>query len=389
MSEQQAEAIVARFQEAGQSRNFSAAVAEITAAQRQNPNFWREHGERVNAAVDFNALGFNTDFQVLGVNNRGQLITSDDGGATQQRRAGTRLGVVGQDTAPATGELWGNNGRRFQTDAEGRQTFTVRRGDYLDRIARDVASNNLGRTPTEQDVVRARQAIAAENRITNPNNIPIGTTLRIPEALATRANNPATPPRPGAEVPPPAPPAPPRPGDVRPAEPARPGQPTPADRRGLSVDQTRIPAEGAIYNPLSPPGTGADAGFFRHPDTYTEHSPTGSTVRREGGREITEYRRQIGMWPVSNVDTRVREEVNPQTGILQRRTVNYEGDGATFAVRNASGGYESLRNVTQADVYRDPASGQYTTTYTLRDGTQYRSHVTAEGRQYTFDRIRR
>lgn len=386
MSEQQADRIIARFNEGQQSRNFSAAVAEITAAQRANPNFWREQGERVNAGVDFSALGFNTDFQVLGVNNRGQLVTSDDGGTTQQRRAGTRLGVVGQDTAPSTGDLWGNNGRRFQSDSEGRQTFTIRQGDYLDRVARDVLSHNTGRTPTDQDVVRARQAIATENRLTNPNNIPIGTTLRIPESLVNRNGAPGVPGRAG-DVPPPPPPPPgetARPGEAaRPGQPPRPGTTGEAAARGMRVEQVQAAPENGVYHPLSPPGIGAPLPWGASTDGYREGDRTGETTRREAGRNITEYNRSIG-WLWNNVQARVREEVIPGTNVLDRRTINYNGSGAEFYVRNASGGHELLRNVSQVDVYRDAASGQYTTTYTMRDGSRMRTHVTPDGRPYTF-----
>jgi len=374
MSEQRADAIVQRFQEARQSRDFSAAVAEIGAAQRENPNFWRQQGQRVNDAVNFRDLGFNSDFEIVGLNNRGQLVTTDNGGTTQQRRSANRLNVVGQDAAPASGDIWGNNGRRFQTDSEGRQTFTVRRGDYLDRVARDVLAHNTGRTPSEQDVVRARQAIATENRLANPNNIPLGTTLRIPENLINRNGTPG---QPGAEVPPAPPPPPgeaPRPGDPRPTA------PRPEATRGIRAEDARHPAENGVYNPLSPPGIGAERPWFAAWSTYREGEATGRTDERIAGRTVSRYQRDIG----SGLTATVREEVNPTSNILDRRTVDYNGAGAEFYVRNASGGHELLRNVRQVDVYRDSTSGQYTTTYTMADGRRMRTHVSADGRPYTF-----
>src|SRR5690242_12311584 len=135
-SAERAEAIVQRLNE-GPRAGYTQAFNEIREAQRDNPNFWRQYGQQVNDAVNFQELGFNTDFQIVGLNSRGQLLTSDNGGTVQQRRSADRLAVVGQNTAPAEGELWGNNGRRFQTDAEGRSTFTIRPGDLLDHVARD------------------------------------------------------------------------------------------------------------------------------------------------------------------------------------------------------------------------------------------------------------
>ncbi len=75
-SETRANEIVTQLNK-GNAAGYENAAREATRAQTENPNFWREHGQAINDAVDFRRLGFNNDIQILGVNSRGQVVTTN------------------------------------------------------------------------------------------------------------------------------------------------------------------------------------------------------------------------------------------------------------------------------------------------------------------------
>lgn len=366
-SAEHAEGIVRRLNE-GPTAGYANAVTEIREAQRDNPNFWRQYGQQINDQVNFRDLGFNQDFQIVGLNNRGQLVTTDENNpAQQQLRGANRLEVVGRSTTPAEGELWGNNGRRFQTDAEGRSTFTIRQGDYLDRVAADVVAHNQGHTPSQQEILRARQEIARENNIRDVNNIPVGTTLRIPESLRNPNAG-------GQDAPPPMP----RDG--------QPGPQLPAGQRGLRPENSRPAAEGGVYNPIAPPGVSADAGFFRHPSTYAEREHLNEQTRPgPNNRDIRTYDTIVGVPPVGR-NVSVSEETNRATGVMERRSVNYPQGDVSFSIRNEAGSYVQLDNVRSVVTTRDQATGQYTSVYTLANGQRWNAVTFPDGRpRYVYE----
>ena len=384
-SAERADNIVQRLNE-GQRNGYTQAFSEIRDAQRDNPNFWRQYGQQINDAVDFRQLGFNTDFQIMGLNNRGQLITSDNDGASQQMRSARRLDVVGQGQTRGEGELWGNNGRRFQQNENGQYTFTIRNGDYVDRVARDIVAHNTGRTPSEADVVRAREAIQRENNIQNIHNVPNGTTLRIPESLVNRNGAPGQPgARPGDVPPPPPPPPVPRDVPQQPGTTAPGADRTPLAQRGLRPEQSRPAAEGGVYTAFSPPGVATDAGLTRHWDTYSEGDRTNVQTRPgANNRDVTSYDTMVGVYG-NRRNVSVAEEVNRTTGVMERRTVNYPQADVSFYVADGRGGSNYLENVRSATTVRDQATGQYTTTYVLRDGRTYDAVNYADGRPRFFN----
>jgi hypothetical protein len=345
-SAERADTITDRFN----ARDNEGAVRAIQDAQAKDQSFWKNHGERINQDVDFKALGFPTDFIIEGVNPRGQLVTTD--GDRLQHRTGVDLRVVHQSQASPPGERIGTDGRTVQTDDQGKTTYTIKQGDALDWVARDLVREKTGREATPQEIVAARQAIAKENNLRDVNNIPVGTKLRIPDELRDRIG----------------------PADRN--EPYRPGQPS---RSGLPGDK-RPPGDGGVYKPFSPPGVADKNTQWDDFSTYKENQRVQRTPRLENGRMVTEYDTTVeGMRVIGERQRKVnvKDETNPRTGVLEKRTVKYDQPGTNFEVKGADGSNVSLKEVSSVVTTRN-SDGTYTTRIQHKSGV-YTTRSDASG----------
>lgn len=368
-SPERPEAIVNRFNE-GQTSGYTAVYDEIKKAQAENGNFWKDYGQQINDAVDTSAFTGGRDIQIVGLNSRNELLTTEDGLTIQRRRANDPSAVVGEFATPAEGEVWGNQGRKFQTDAAGQATYTIKKGDYLDHIVRDVLTNRDGVAPNQQDILKARQEIARANNITNVNRIPIGTTLNIPESLRT--------PTPGSDLPLPA-------GEVAPPA----GSLLPPGSKGLTMDASHPANDGGYYSLFAPPGVAdvTSPGESTFTGAYIEGGRENmQTIPGANGRDIKSYNAVLagGFWGTlrGTNEAEVKDEVNRNTGILDKRTVEYPTGGSggevSFSVRTPDGGSADLVDVRKVEITRD-SYGRYTSIYTLGSGSKYRGVSTPDG----------
>lgn len=379
-SPERPEAIVNKFNE-GQTSGYTAVFDEIKKAQTENGNFWKDYGQQINDAVDTSAFTGGKDIQIVGINNRNELLTTEDGISFQRRTASNPSAVVGEFANPAEGEVWGNQGRKFQTDSAGQASYTIKKGDYLDHVVRDVLTNRDGKAPSQQDIFKARQEIAKANNITNVNRIPVGTTLNIPESL--RTPDAATI---AGDIPLPA-------GVLPPAD----GVTIPNGQKGLSLDASHPANEGGYYSLFSPPGVadGTSPELATWNGAYFEGSrDSRQTIPGTNGRDIKSYETALyggflGNWGSSN-DVKVKDEVNRTTGLLDRRTVEYVAGGSAgavnFSVRTPDGSSTDLTDVKKVEVVRD-SYGRYTSVYTTGGGT-FRGVSNPDGSPLYWSKIR-
>ncbi|MBA3859328.1 MAG: hypothetical protein C0507_20685 [Cyanobacteria bacterium PR.3.49] len=373
-SETRANEIVTQLNK-GNAAGYENAAREATRAQTENPNFWREHGQAINDAVDFRRLGFNNDIQILGVNSRGQVVTTNENGTEQQLRD-RRLRAVGsaQRIDENSGEVWGNNGRRFSTNDQGQYVYKFRNGDNLEHIARDVLTHKNGKAPSNSEIAQAARDLAKENNISNVRGIRNDTTIKIPEAMVNQAPSTTTNPgRPG------------NPGDrrinVAPSPPpVAPDRITDRERaNGRTANDSRTAPTGGVWNNMAPPGAAEGVtGWSSMRGGLSQDARENEETRRlPNGNEVTTWERQLSGWNASeNSKVTVREEAD-RAGMLVRKDATMTKP-VTFTVETKTGSVK-LENVTGYSIVRD-GHGQYATVYRMNNGSEYRIESSKDGR---------
>ncbi|MCC6977246.1 MAG: LysM peptidoglycan-binding domain-containing protein [Candidatus Melainabacteria bacterium] len=395
-----AEEIIRGFNERTAGSDFTRVFTQIREAQAADPNFWRREGQAINDAVDFRRLGFPSDFQVVGLSSRNQLITTEGEQPGQaQLRSASRLRQSGSVANPGEGDLWGNQNRRFRVDESGNARYTVRFDDNLSHIARDVFSHNNGRVPTQQEIARTVAEIARANGIGPNSIIRQGQELQIPSALRRQTPEAAAPARPGqrpSEAARPAVPAPtpeagalirpaeqvlrPRPEDaVRPEDHARPTEAPRPSATAAQLDPLR-PRDGA-YSPIAPAGQVLEGHRAAAPMSERQ---VGETEIRPGGRDhVTEVRRMV-------VETVPRETPgadrgavtatssvlrNTVTGNVLHREIRYDAP-VNMSFDDGRGGSILINNVREIHTRYVPAQGgqpaHYQAVVWTGDRTPYR-----------------
>ncbi len=366
-SPERPEAVVDRFNEAP-TKGYAAVFDEIKKAQTENGNFWKDYGQQINDSVDTSAFTGGRDIQIVGLNSRNELLTTEDGVTIQRRGLKNPSAVLGEFTNTAGGELWGNQGRSFTSNESGQTQYTIKKGDYLDHVVRDILTHRDGTSPSQQDIYKARLEIAKENNIKDPNRIPIGTNLTIPESLLT--------PKVAGEIPPPV-------GAVE-VPPAG-----PAATKGLAMDASHPADNGGYYSLFSPPGVAdgpKDPFTAEFNDSWLVADKANmQTIPGANGRDVRSYDTNLygpmwGNWGTAN-PVSVRDEVNRANGVLEKRTVDYTavaGHPVDFWVRTPDGGSKELSDVRKVEISRD-TYGRYTSIYTLGDGTKYRGVSDPDG----------
>ena len=360
--------------EAGRRR----ASAEATAAQQSNPNFWREQGQAINDAVDFRRLGFNNDIQIVGVNSRGQIVTTNENGTEQQVRDRNLRQIGGsQRIAEGGGDYWGNNGRRFTTNDQGQTVYKFRQGDNLEHIARDVLTHKNGKAPTNSEIAQAARDLAKENNISNVRAIRNDTTIKIPEAMVNQApSTVANPGRPGTPG---------NPGDrrinVAPSPPpVDPDRITDRERaNGRSAADSRTAPTGGVWNNMAPPGAaeGVTGWSSMRGGLFQDARENEQTRRLPNGNEVTTWERQLSGWNASeDSKVTVREEAD-RAGMLVRKDATMTKP-VSFTVETKTGSIK-LENVTGYSIVRD-GHGQYATVYRMNNGSEYRIESSRDGR---------
>lgn len=341
------------------------ATNEATAAQQSNPNFWNEHRAAINAAVDFRAQGFPDDLQIVGINSRGQILTTNENGTEQQVRD-RRLRQIGSSQQISEGsEYIGNNGRRFTTNEQGQTTYRFRNGDNLEHIARDLLTHKNGKVPTNSEIAQAARDLARENNISNVRAIRNDTTIKIPDSMIGQApgrDGRTAPTRDGrdpARVPerPPAPPPLENPGS----------RPSARLENGMPRDRARTgPTEG-VYTNLAPPGAADSVSYWSELNGAYAQTDTGPRRTRplQNGETETTYSRYLGAWRSTRAD--IKEVVN-SAGITERVEGKYDKP-ISFHVQTPTGS-EKIENVRSFISVRDANSGQYSTIYRLNDGRE-------------------
>ncbi len=339
------------------SSDFTNVSQEIQALRYEGNPKMKSDLARINSEVDFTRLGFAEDFQILGVNESGQMMTlSQDGGRLQYRDA-SHLNLM-WDAPNINAQQPISPDRDVTCSADGNATYTVKPGDNLWSISKDVLSHQLGREPNAQEITASYKELAQLNGIQNPDLIQVGQELKLPSSSS------ACGPEPNTEWPCENPHLMPGVNPFSIPDPTLP-QYSPGEACGipnLSLDSPQLAPLGNIYRPMAPMGLEGDA------------YKNGSVVRTEsvipgaGGFTSTNYdgnllkHLQGAHMGVTQVLNHFDGQVNRDArGMIVSSFMQYQGDGATMSFDRGDGDFEKLQNVQSVRTNFDSQRGQYVT----------------------------
>ncbi len=186
MSNREVDNIVNDLQGMRSNQDFSRVATQIRELQQNDPAHLQRNLEQINRSVDMRALGFPTDFRIAGVNEQGRLVTVSEDGRTVEQRNVRNMRVENSTPAPPSQtERWGS--REVTTNpVDGSRNYTIRQGDTLWSVARDSLQHQNGERPSNAQILEQVRNIARENNIANPDRIPLGTELRMPNPAERR-----------------------------------------------------------------------------------------------------------------------------------------------------------------------------------------------------------
>jgi len=363
MSNREVDNIVNDLQGMRSNQDFSRVAGQIREMQQNDPAHLQRNLDQINRSVDMRALGFPSDFRIAGVNEQGRLVTvSEDGRTVEQRDARNMRVESSAPAAPATERM----GTREITNnpVDGSRSYTVRQNDTLWSVARDSLQQQNGQRPTNAQILEHVNTIARENNLADPNRVPIGTELRIPNAQEAQR-------RPGDAPQPPA--------QQRPDRPAGPYTPN------LSPDNSELAPRNGASNPLAVPGLAGDRS--RDPAVATREA--GLSQRLENGNTVTNFTGKLNDGWVR--DTRyTAQQTTDASGRLVRSVVNYEtnfaSNGADLTIRTPTGD-QPIREVRQVETNFNARTGRYDTTISTNNGTTYRAVTGRDGRVISFEQV--
>ncbi|HEY9713287.1 MAG TPA: hypothetical protein V6C72_07445, partial [Chroococcales cyanobacterium] len=159
--------------------DYSHVVAEIGALQRKDgPSLWARDSQQINNSVNMKQLGFNENFNIVGVDNKGQLITRSEDGHSLQTRDPIHLQVSSTNNDGAVCKKWGN--REFSVNPDGSADYTVKKGDNYYGVVKDALSASLGHAPTATEIMNSLNQMKEGYGLKDMNKIHPGDTIHIP-----------------------------------------------------------------------------------------------------------------------------------------------------------------------------------------------------------------
>ncbi|HEY9774423.1 MAG TPA: LysM domain-containing protein [Planktothrix sp.] len=333
--------------------DYSHVASEVQHLQKTDKN-WQKDLASVHAKVNMKDLGFGDNFQITGVDNKGNFTSQSADGQTTQTRNAKTMNVESQHATPQD-QKWGN--KTFQVDPkDGSASYQVKPHDNLWGIAGDALQHQMGDKgkPTNEQINDMVNKIAKENKISNPNKIKPGEQIKIPAAKDTKPQ-------------------------AKPAE----AQPS------LSVDPQHAPEalqpKADSTNPLEPTGLAPEVPGTDDPSVYSKKvtdsktNPDGSkTEKSQGVLNDSDFKKLGEYFGLGTHFT--AEQTTSNDGKLIHNKVNYSGSGADLNIENGNGTHQTLNNVQSVENIFNPKTGQYDSQITTTDGATYAAHAGADGK---------
>ncbi len=151
--------VVQGFSPRRATSDFSHVMDEVSTARTTDQNFWQRLGDTVNKQTNLEALGFPANVQI------GQERFTTGGGEIAQQRGADGARAIGTDANNREAQPCVSETRRFEFQRDGNAIYTLRQGDNLSAIARDLLTQHQGRTPDNRAITRAAAEIARINNL--------------------------------------------------------------------------------------------------------------------------------------------------------------------------------------------------------------------------------
>ncbi len=343
--------IVQNFKKLDQSSDFSGVASQLIDLQKHARGSWQQNIDEINKAVDMKALGFPDDFKILGVNEKGRLMTTSEDGRKLQERDLTHMEVKSERSNSMTVEKRGN--RDFYANTDGSGSYVTKPGDTLWSIARETLKAQSGQVPSGAEIANAVKTIARENNIQDANKLGVGQEIKVSSSA-------------------------PRPEYPKALEPQlKPGDGALQPRR---FEQSS--------NPLTVPGLGAEVavqqrgfrerGGVRDREEGVRDREVVSRDRSEG-RTTTRYQGALSDGFFKDTKFEAERTVG-QNGQIVKENIKYSNTGASLKLDDGRGGKVQIDNAKEVDTRFNSESGKYESTVTDLDGSQYRFTTGRSGR---------
>lgn len=323
--------VVQKFDKLDQSSDFSGVASALIDLQKHSRETWKQNIDEINKRVDMRALGFPEDFQILGVNDKGKLLTTSQDGKRLQERDITHMQVQSEKPNYMTVEKRGN--RDFFANSDNSGSYVTKKGDTLWSIAKDTLKAQTGEMPSVKDIENAVRSIARENGINDPSKIGVGQEIRVP-AAPHRAEFPK------------------------------------AQAPELEASNSALqPKRGdKTLHPLTVPGLGAETGKDEQGVAKREIV----SRERSEGHTTTVYKGALSdAWSDSNKTQFDAERTVGQNGQIVKESVTYS-KGQSFNFDDGKGGRVRLDDITRIDTKFNSEQAKYETQLFDKYGSAYR-----------------
>ncbi len=181
MTDSRVDTIVDGMNKTHRGESFQYETDLLLSLQKSSPATFAADRDEINNRVAMDKLGFPEDFKIVSVTNDNRILSTSQDGSKYQLRNGSTLDVVQEFPAGAVPPVAGLPTGEFVPRADGSAQYTVKAGDTLWNITKDILTRNgAGRVPSNTDIDQTYRKIAQANALTNPNRLSIGQQLNIP-----------------------------------------------------------------------------------------------------------------------------------------------------------------------------------------------------------------
>lgn len=321
MSRPEVDAVVNDFKQAQGTHDYSHAVFDLGQLQRKDGMGWQKDATDINNALK--QMGIH-DFQVVGTDDKGRLLTTSADGKKFEARDPIHLNVQESTANDAKTEHWGS--RDFKVNADGSAHYEAKQGDRYWSVVKDALSARNGHEPTNTEVANTLRDLAKSQgrQVKDLNTLHPGDSIDIPM------------PKPGGD------------GTY------------PVQAPGTIADKNAT-------NPLNPLGTNGRFNADATTTTTEMDRETGMSTKTSKGELDDSVLNGLTFGLAGHGTKFENTDVTNRNGQLINRDTKYDA-ATSMMFTDEHGALRQFDNVGEVQSRFNNNSGQYETTITSKDG---------------------